>query len=229
MLHRIILASILTLILLSGCSSDFLKTPPTLVGDNFAFTEGPLWIKDRKIWLFTDIPSNKVYSLNLEGEVSIFDEDSGYANGLAIDKSKINVLIILPNNDAGFSEIIKELKNSKINYVESLGISDYINLLKRSSGLIGNSSSGIHETSTFNIPTVNIGSRQKGRLRPKNVFDVDHNEKQIILAINKCIEFNQNKIKVKNPYGDGKSASRIIEIIKKIDLSNRIIQKTITY
>ena len=147
----------------------------------------------------------------------------------AIDKSKINVLIILPNNDAGFSEIIKELKNSKINYVESLGISDYINLLKRSSGLIGNSSSGIHETSTFNIPTVNIGSRQTGRLRPKNVFDVDHNEEQIVLAINKCIEFKRNKIKVKNPYGDGKSASRIIEIIKKIDLSNKIIQKTITY
>ena len=147
----------------------------------------------------------------------------------AIKKCNINVLIVLPNNDAGFSKIIKELKNSKINYVESLAISDYINLLKRSSGLIGNSSSGIHETSTFNIPTVNIGSRQTGRLRPKNVFDVNHNQLEIISAIDKCIEFKRKKIKVENPYGDGNSAQRILSILKKIDLSKDIIQKTITY
>ncbi len=147
----------------------------------------------------------------------------------AIAKSNINVLIILPNNDAGYSKIIIELKNSKIQYVESLGLSDYINLLKRSSGLIGNSSSGIHETSTFNIPTINIGTRQNRRLRPENVFDVDHNEEEIIAAIKKSIEFKNRKIKVKNPYGDGKSSERIVSLIKKIDLSNKIIQKTITY
>ena len=147
----------------------------------------------------------------------------------AIEKSNINVLIILPNNDAGYSKIIKQLKNSKIRFVESLGISDYINLLKRSSGLIGNSSSGIHETSTFDIPTINIGSRQHGRLRPENVFDVEHDEKEIIDAIKKSIEFKNKKIKVSNPYGDGTSAKKIVSIIKELDLSNNIIQKTITY
>ena len=147
----------------------------------------------------------------------------------AISKANVNTLIILPNNDAGFTKIVEELMNSKIKYVESLGISDYINLLKRSSGLIGNSSSGIHETSTFNIPTVNIGSRQNGRLRPDNVFDVDHNEKQIIYAIKKCLKFKSENRRVKNPYGDGNSSKKIIEIIKKIDLSQKIIQKTITY
>ena len=70
----------------------------------------------------------------------------------SIKKSNENALIILPNNDAGFSEIIEELKDQKLGFVESLKISEYINLLKRSSGLIGNSSSSIHETSTFNIP-----------------------------------------------------------------------------
>ena len=147
----------------------------------------------------------------------------------AIKKSNISVLIILPNNDAGYSNIISELKSSKIQYVESLGIKDYINLLKRSSGLIGNSSSGIHETSTFNIPTINIGTRQNGRLRSENVIDVDHNEDEIIIAINKAIEFNYKEKKVNNPYGDGNSAERIVSIIKKLDLSNDIIQKTITY
>ena len=62
----------------------------------------------------------------------------------ALRKANVNVLIILPNNDAGFSNIIREVKSSNFKYVETLSISDYINLLRRSLGLIGNSSSGIH-------------------------------------------------------------------------------------
>jgi GDP/UDP-N,N'-diacetylbacillosamine 2-epimerase (hydrolysing) len=147
----------------------------------------------------------------------------------SIKKSKINTLIILPNNDAGFSEIIKELKDSKIQYVESLNITDYINLLKRSAGLIGNSSSGIHETASFNIPTINIGTRQNGRFRPKNVIDVNHNEIEIMNAIKKCRELKSNNIKFENPYGDGKSSRRIVSLIKSLDLSSKIIQKQITY
>tara|TARA_B100001059_G_scaffold229791_1_gene262918 strand:+ start:2976 stop:4094 length:1119 start_codon:yes stop_codon:yes gene_type:complete len=147
----------------------------------------------------------------------------------AIKKSNINSLIILPNNDAGYSKIINELKSSKIQFINSLNISEYINLLKRSIGIIGNSSSGIHETSTFNIPTINIGTRQNGRLRPKNVIDVDHNEEDIIKAINRCKILRSKNIFYDNPYGDGNSAEQIISIIKTIDLSPKIIQKQITY
>jgi len=147
----------------------------------------------------------------------------------AIKNSNVNAIIILPNNDAGYSKIIKELKGSNIKFVESLNISDYINLLKRSTGLIGNSSSGIHETSTFNIPTVNIGTRQNGRLRPKNVIDVDYEEKEILKAILKCKQIRKNGTEFENPYGDGNSANKIIEIIKTLELSRTIIQKKITY
>ena len=147
----------------------------------------------------------------------------------ALRKADVNVLIVLPNNDAGFSNIIREVKSSNFKYVETLSISNYVNLLKRSIALIGNSSSGIHETATFNIPTINIGSRQNKRLRPNNVIDVSHNEIEILNAIKKCIK-NKNKNKnILNPYGDGNSALKIISIIKKIDLSDKIIQKTITY
>ena len=145
----------------------------------------------------------------------------------AIRKSGVRALIILPNNDAGFSKIITELKSSKISYVESLTIDEYINLLKRSIGLIGNSSR-IHETATFNIPTINIGT-DKGRLRTKNVIDVDYDEDQISKAINKCIRNRYKDIKYENPYGDGNSSPKIIDLIKKIDLSNKVIQKKITY
>ena len=147
----------------------------------------------------------------------------------AIKNSNVNAIIILPNNDAGYSKIIHELKGSNIKFIESLKISDYINLLKRSTGLIGNSSSGIHETSTFNIPTVNIGTRQNGRLRPKNVIDVDYDEKEILKAILKCKQIRKNGTEFENPYGDGNSANKIIELIKKLELSRNIIQKKITY
>lgn len=147
----------------------------------------------------------------------------------ALKNAKVNVLVILPNNDAGYSKIIEELKSSNFKLIESLNLNQYVNLLKRSLGLIGNSSSGIHETSSFDIPTINIGTRQMGRLRPKNVIDVSHNEQEITNAIQECITIKKNKIQFENPYGDGKSSKKILNIIKQLDLSKNIIQKKITY
>lgn len=145
----------------------------------------------------------------------------------AIIKSDVEVLIILPNNDAGYSKIIDKIKESKIKFVETLSIKDYVNLLKRSKGLIGNSSSGIHETSTFDIPTINIGTRQNGRLRSNNIIDVDHSERQIYDAIMKCICLK--KTNYEKPYGLGDSSQKIVDLLKKIDITNNIIQKQITY
>ena len=98
--------------------------------------------------------------------------------------------------------------------------------------MIGNSSSGIHETATFKIPTINIGTRQQGRLRPENVLDVDYQEYEITGAINKILNDKKFLNDVKyciNPYGDGRSANRIMNILKKINIGNNIIQKRITY
>jgi GDP/UDP-N,N'-diacetylbacillosamine 2-epimerase (hydrolysing) len=147
----------------------------------------------------------------------------------AVNESKINALIILPNNDAGYSKIMSQIKSSKISSVDTLSINDYVNLLKNSSGLIGNSSSGIHETASFNIPTINIGTRQQGRLRPKNVIDVPHDKHNIIEAISECIKIKKNNLEFDNPYGDGNSSQKIIEYLKSIDISNSVIQKRITY
>lgn len=147
----------------------------------------------------------------------------------AIEKSGFMALIILPNNDAGYSKIIDQIQSSKITSVETLSIDDYVNLLRYSSGLLGNSSSGIHEAASFNIPVVNIGSRQQGRLRPDNVIDVDHDVDEIIGGINKCLEIKQKNTSFNNPYGDGKSAQRIVNLLKTLDISESIIQKRITY
>ena len=145
----------------------------------------------------------------------------------AIIELKIETLVVLPNNDAGYSQIIKMIKSSKLKFVETLSIKDYVNLLKRSSGLIGNSSSGIHETSTFNIPTINIGTRQQGRLRSNNIIDVTYDKNKIKEAI-----INSKKMLNKNfekPYGIGDSSHKIVELLKTIDISDNIIQKQITY
>lgn len=147
----------------------------------------------------------------------------------ALNQFDYQVIVILPNNDAGFSKIVKELKNSNFILVDSLSLDDYVNLLRKSTLLIGNSSSGIHETSSFNIPTINIGTRQAGRLRPKNVIDVNYDSKEIIEAIKKGIELKNSGITFENPYGDGNSAKRIIEILKSKQLTKDLIQKKITY
>ena len=97
--------------------------------------------------------------------------------------------------------------------------------------LVGNSSSGIHETASFKVPVINIGSRQEGRMKPKNVINVTHDFNKILSAIKKGMSNNfKKKIKrMKNPYGDGNSAKRIIKIINKINFSNFKTQKKLTY
>jgi len=147
----------------------------------------------------------------------------------AIKLSGINVLIILPNNDAGYSSIVEEIKTSNVKCVETLSIDDYVNLLRHSNGLIGNSSSGIHEAATFNVPVINIGSRQQGRLRPKNVIDVNHDSVEIIEAIDKCNKIIDEKLIFDNPYGDGNSSTKIVNLLKKLKINEKIVQKRITY
>ena len=110
---------------------------------------------------------------------------------------------------------------------DSLSIKEYVNLLKRSKGLIGNSSSGIHETNTFDIPTINIGTRQAGRLRSENIIDTDYSKNEIVEAIIKCVKMKKksyNKI-----YGVGDSSKKIVNLLKKISLDKSVIQKQITY
>lgn len=91
--------------------------------------------------------------------------------------------------------------------------------MKIASVMVGNSSSGIIETSPFGLPVVNIGSRQEGRERAENVIDVDHDKEQIKAAIRKAIydkDFKERVKKCKNPYGDGKAGVRIADILSKI-------------
>ena len=96
----------------------------------------------------------------------------------------------------------------------------------------GNSSSGIKETPLFGCPTVNIGSRQKGRLRAENVVDVGYNSNSIFKALNKAlfnIKFISKCDNCSNPYGIGNSGIKMIKYLKKVKYNkSKILRKKMT-
>jgi GDP/UDP-N,N'-diacetylbacillosamine 2-epimerase (hydrolysing) len=145
----------------------------------------------------------------------------------ALDEFDVDTLFILPNNDSGSSNIIRTIKESGHKYTESLSINNYVNLLKRCEVLIGNSSSGIHESHVFGIPTVNIGSRQNGRLQSDNVINCDYNSVEIKEAIQEAIGLKGRTFNM--PYGKGDSGQKILKILTDLNLELIKIQKKITY
>ena len=153
----------------------------------------------------------------------------------AVDQFDLVKIWILPNNDAG-SEIVREsiIKNrkGKIFIFKNMPREDYLGLLASCKAIVGNSSSGLLEAPTFSTPAVNIGRRQLNRVRGKNVIDVDEFEvEKIIKAINKAIssEFRASLEGMINPYGDGKSAERILNIITNTPIDSRLLIKRLTY
>ena len=151
---------------------------------------------------------------------------------------KIQIIITYPNNDLGGKIIIKEInkyKNFKNIYIfKSLGSEIYHGILylsKKGKNIVcaGNSSSGIKETAVFGCPTLNIGSRQKNRMRGKNVIDSDYNSNEIYKKLLKCLfnkQFINKCIKSKNPYGGGNAGRNIVKYINNLNISkNKILIK----
>lgn len=103
----------------------------------------------------------------------------------------------------------------------SLGQLRYLSALQYVDAVVGNSSSGIVEAPSFKIATLNIGNRQKGRVRASSVIDVNINKEEILLGLDRIYsnEFREKLIETRNPYGEGNSSLKMVEIIKKIDLS----------
>lgn len=144
-----------------------------------------------------------------------------------IKQMNIQALVALPNNDAGSSEIIDAIKESGLSWYPSLSTIEFVNVYRNIDAIVGNSSSGIHESSTFGIPAVNIGTRQQDRERAGNVIDVGYNQDEIRKGIEKALfdeEFKMRVKNIKNPYGEGESSQRIVKILKEISLDN-IVQK----
>ena len=141
----------------------------------------------------------------------------------ALDKfPDVHTIFTLPNSDAGGRAIIQLIKDycSKrlnSNYYTSLGQKKYFSTIQFMDGVIGNSSSGIAEVPTFKKGTINIGSRQNGRLKAKSIIDCDANEISISESIEKLYskEFQLILNTSVNPYGEGRASIKIYNIIKE--------------
>ena len=101
--------------------------------------------------------------------------------------------------------------------LKDLGSEYYLSLLKISNGIIGNSSSGILEAPSLNVPTINIGNRQKGRPRSKSIIDVDFNKYELLNAVKKTISKNflLNLKNNKNPFYKKNAIDKTVIQIKK--------------
>lgn len=146
-------------------------------------------------------------------------------------------VVLYPNSDAGgrrMIEVIREYERQCpfIKVVPSLPRREYLGLMRMASVMVGNSSSGIIDAPSLGLPAVNIGTRQEGRERGNNVIDVGHNRADIAAAINRAMTDTKFLARVKrceSPYGDGKASARIAEILGRLRITRRLLQKRITY
>ena len=150
----------------------------------------------------------------------------------ALAKHNENIVFCFPNADAGSYKIIKKAKalcqlHKNIQIHTNLCAQTYWGLLKHADLMIGNSSSGIMETPSLKLPTLNIGIRQKGREQAANIIDVKPDNIDIQKAIETALsdEFNQSLTDLINPYGNGKAAEIIVDILSKLDINDKLFFK----
>jgi len=154
----------------------------------------------------------------------------------AVRESGYQAIVAYPNADPGGREIIKVIEKYRkypfIKIYKNIPREDYLGLMKVVKVIMGNSSGGIIESPSFHLPTINIGKRQKRRERATNVINVDYKKEEIKKAIQKAIydkRFREKVKKCKNPYGDGKTGVRIANILSRIKINQKLLEKQITY
>lgn len=135
------------------------------------------------------------------------------------------VILTYPNADDGGRRIIPMLEayasnsSKRVLAIKSLGQQRYLSAVKHSSVVIGNSSSGIIEVPAFDVPTVDIGMRQKGRIAAKSVLHAEPQKNSIIETIGRALSgsYKTEDEKVVNPYGQGDASRLILDMIKSTE------------
>ena len=149
----------------------------------------------------------------------------------AVHNTGLPAIVLWPNADAGSDDIARGMRkwrekglDENMHFYKNLPVNHYIYLMKKTSCLIGNSSSGIREGTFIGTPVVNVGTRQDMRERGKNVIDVPNEESKIFNALKSQIE--RGLYESEPIYGDGTAGRKIANILSKCTWN---IQKRITY
>lgn len=152
----------------------------------------------------------------------------------AINEIGMRAVVIAPNSDAGSALVnaaITDNTSCLMHVYRNMPREDYAGFMQNAKCIIGNSSSGLLEAPTFELPAVNIGRRQEGRFQGVNVINCEHHIDEIKNSIKYALS-DQFKLKIqgmKNPYGDGKSSQRIIDVLKSIPIDENLLLKKITF
>ena len=146
------------------------------------------------------------------------------------EMNDINLIFTMPNADSDRNSIFSMIETFVSNYSDraivftSMGHLNYMSTLQFVDGVIGNSSSGLLEAPSYQIGTINIGDRQKGRLKAESVIDCEPTKDSIksALEIMYSKKFRSNLKSVLNPYGEGNATKKILEILKNSPLPKEI-------
>jgi len=166
--------------------------------------------------------------------VTIARDTIGEANALfgALDALPDQILFCYPNADAGSRELIERTRSFVASRTNShvfinLDALTYWSLLRHANLFLGNSSSGIMETPSFALPTVNVGLRQQGRERARNIIDAAADVGAILEAISTArgAEFRNSLRGMTNPYGDGCASEKIVQVLTTVPLSQELLMK----
>ena len=142
------------------------------------------------------------------------------------DLKDVYPIFTMPNADSDgriikqmIDEFVSSHKQRSISFT-SMGHLNYLSTIQFVDGVVGNSSSGLAEVPTFKIGTVNIGDRQKGRLKAKSIIDCEPTKISIRKAIETLYTKDYQKIlsAVENPYGEGEATLKIMEVLRKTNI-----------
>jgi UDP-N-acetylglucosamine 2-epimerase (non-hydrolysing)/GDP/UDP-N,N'-diacetylbacillosamine 2-epimerase (hydrolysing) len=153
----------------------------------------------------------------------------------AVKKIGLRAIVVYPCSDQGYEGIINAMRKFKkeknFSFHKNIEAPDFLGLLSGAEVLVGNSSSGIIEAPHFKLPVVNIGKRQLGRIRDKNVIDVKGSWLDISEAIKKASskKFRKSLKSCGKIYGDGRSAEKIVKTLKNIKINKKLLEKRMTY
>jgi len=150
----------------------------------------------------------------------------------ALGSVNSQLIFCYPNADAGSRALIERTtaflaKRGNGKLFVNLDAVTYWSLLRQAQVFLGNSSSGIMETASFAVPTVNIGERQRGRERAANVIDAPANREAVLsaIALARSSKFRESLRGMTNPYGDGTASEKIVDVLTSAPLGRELLAK----
>jgi UDP-hydrolysing UDP-N-acetyl-D-glucosamine 2-epimerase len=202
--------------------ADILAADDGNIGDVFTDGVGTSFDLDAPFLLISQHPVTTEYGQG---------EDQIVATLEASNDSGLPSIVLWPNADAGSEDISRGMRKwrerglaQRMHFFKNLPTDVYVKLMRRAACLVGNSSSGIREGAFIGTPVANIGSRQAGRQRGRNVIDVAPVREEISAAI--ATQVSRKRYDMEPIYGDGKAGARIADVLAREQVD---AQKRITY